>query len=341
MLINLATRQSRSRCRVDRETVLKINRRGGSQRRHRSCCDFQWPPPNEMHPHVNTNTQHFDSGTLSSSLVADIRYFFDNYERNLSTGYGQQSSDMNMTSSKSTENVKCDQHEMSMNVRNQSVSTPNLCPIVRKCYYLPEEKIHSNKLLEICQHFDVVDDKQYTSGIANVDITETKNQELASKSPQDKPNANESVKEATTDLNRIQSEQQQPLALIKYDNALSCGNRGVDDAFKWKGNASEQLDAFADTTTDALWKDLKAIKSSTEITEMQSKGIEPQLYKQGVDEEERHNSILMNNDCKLHEKWQMYGEQVIEIGGRNCASFLVTVLDFLKVKQVQMEIFKA
>lgn len=206
-------RQSRSRCRVDRETVLKINR---NPRRHRSCCDYQWPPPNVSRPHVNTNTQRFDNNALSKTQVAEIRDFFDNYESNMremlnvtyerSRRWYNNLSD-NMTSSKSTENLKFEKHDLDVaygidkmlygqnlcdlkmakggheEEENQSrqalsFSTPNLLPSqrpasalshrqqrppLRKYFYLPEEKIHSNELVKIRQHFDKSYDKQNNS----------------------------------------------------------------------------------------------------------------------------------------------------------------------------------
>lgn len=433
MALNLA-RQSRSRCRIDRDTVLKINRRLPT--RHRSCGDFQWPPTSESHPHVNTNTQRFDNKMLSKKQVAEISDFFDNYERYVKelydTSHYQYISD-NMTSSKSTENLKFDQHDVNgidkmsmleqsrkLDGENQSISTPNLCrpisssllylkplPVLRKCYYLPEEKIHSNKLLKIRQHFDkscdVVDKQEsYSTGISNKSIPAVKHDEMSigeelkqnkinktknhslvvneemeeicascsctslnkydqkisqlnkvlsteSNSdcsgtnkttmikfnespcePQDKPAVNESSTASTQTADIEQNSkihlQQQPSALIKYDNAISCGKSGVgdggDDKFKWKGNPLKQLDAFVMKQQQNHYhcKDLKAIKSSTETTSnraMQSYEMEPQMYKHEelpeeaeIEEEqkqqERHNSILMNNDCKLHEKQQMH-----------------------------------
>lgn len=196
--------------------MLKINRH---PRRHRSCCEFQWPPSNEIRPHVNTNTQHFDGNMITKSQVAEIRNFFDNYEINMSQLWNKMSfverrnnlSD-NMTSSKSAENLKSDQQRQRSNEdgiakmfygqvspKNQSIlssSTPNLSnsndgssrlmPLLRplqKYFYLPEEKIHSNELVKIRQHFDKSNDKQNSSGISNKSdkvgngkIAKTKNQ---------------------------------------------------------------------------------------------------------------------------------------------------------------------
>jgi hypothetical protein len=103
----------------------------------------------------------------------------------------------NMTSSKSAENLKSDQHRQRSNEdgiakmfygqhfpKNQSIlsySTPNLSqpndgssrlmPLLQqplqKYFYLPEEKIHSNELVKIRQHFDKSYDKQDSSGISN------------------------------------------------------------------------------------------------------------------------------------------------------------------------------
>lgn len=194
-------RQSRSRQRaIDRETVLKINRH---PRRHRSCCEFQWPPSTDSRTHVNTNTQHFNENMITKKQVMEIRTFFDNYETNMSQLWSEMSfverrnnlSD-NMTSSKSAENLKSDQNRQRSNEdgitkmfygqhfpKNQSIlssSTPNLSdpndgssrlmPLLRplqKYFYLPEEKIHSNELVKIRQHFDKSYDKQDSSGISN------------------------------------------------------------------------------------------------------------------------------------------------------------------------------
>lgn len=234
-----STRQSRSRVRqerhqerrtIDRETVLKINRR--PTRRHRSCAEYEWPPPNESRPHVNTNTQRFNNEALSKRQVGEIRDFFDNYERNVkelwemsnqSTTNKQVLSDSTMTSSKSAENLKFYQHvdsvcgidkKLLMNWervrKNQSCSTSlssstsnllekstllhaqtlsprsiSVCrppllllpPSPRKCFYLPEEKIHSNEsVVKIRQHFDKSHDKQrHSSGICNVDSASNQN----------------------------------------------------------------------------------------------------------------------------------------------------------------------
>lgn len=199
-----AARQSRCRQKaIDRETVLKINRH---PRRHRSCCEFEWPPSTEIRPHVNTNTQRFNDNMITKKEVVEIRNFFDNYETNMSQLRSEMSfverrnnlSDINMTSSKSAENLKSDQQcrRKQSNEdgiakmfygqhfpKNQSIlssSTPNLSnpnngssrlmlllrPL-QKYFYLPEEKIHSNELVKIRQHFDKSYDKQNSSGISN------------------------------------------------------------------------------------------------------------------------------------------------------------------------------
>jgi hypothetical protein len=196
--------------------VLKINRH---PRRHRSCCEFQWPPSNDTRPHVNTNTQRFEGNMITKTQVTEIRNFFDNYESNMSQLWSEMSfiehrkdlSD-NMTASKSAENLKSDQHQKQSNEdgiakmfygqhfpKNQSIlssSTPNLSspidgssrlmPLLRplhKYFYLPEEKIHSNELVKIRQHFDKSYDKHDSSGISNKSdevrddkIAQTKNQ---------------------------------------------------------------------------------------------------------------------------------------------------------------------
>lgn len=193
--------------------MLKINRH---PRRHRSCCEFQWPPSNESRPHVNTNTQHFDGNMITKTQVAEIRNFFDNYESNMSQlcemSFVERRNILsdNMTVSKSAENLKSDKHRSTERgiaemfygqyfPKNQSIlssSTPNLSspndgssrlmPLLRplhKYFYLPEEKIHSNELVKIRQHFDKSYDKHDSSGISNRadevgddKIAQTKNQ---------------------------------------------------------------------------------------------------------------------------------------------------------------------
>lgn len=96
-------RQSRARFKIDRETVLRINR--CPSRRHRSLCDTEWPPEGEERPHVNTNTQRFDEKKITRKQVAGIREFFDNYEMTMDEWWNR---DRNMTlagSSKSAENL--------------------------------------------------------------------------------------------------------------------------------------------------------------------------------------------------------------------------------------------
>lgn len=157
--------------------------------------------------------------------VDEIREFFDNYERNMNelwTRFDNKTNDLsdNMkASSKSAENLKFNksnnfvsgideicQQDKNQSYRTLSSSTSNLLHIIasgsprsasvsrcppspRKCFYLPEEKIHSNELLvKIRQHFDKSHDKQrHSSGICNVDsasnqnkIGKTKNHKSAS-----------------------------------------------------------------------------------------------------------------------------------------------------------------
>lgn len=139
--------------------------------------------------------------------VAEIRAFFDNYESSMNQMWSEMTcyerhnnlSD-NMTSSKSAENLKPDQlghgdgiakmlygHHFPKNQSILSSSTPNLSnsltantisiigsprltpPLkpLRKYFYLPEEKIHSNELVKIRQHFDKSCSKQNSNGISN------------------------------------------------------------------------------------------------------------------------------------------------------------------------------
>lgn len=97
-------RQSRARFKIDRDTVLRINR--CPSRRHRSLCDTEWPPKEEERPHVNTNTQRFDARKITRNQVAGIRGFFDNYETTMDEWRAR---DRNMTlagSSASAENLR-------------------------------------------------------------------------------------------------------------------------------------------------------------------------------------------------------------------------------------------
>lgn len=97
-------RQSRARFKIDRDTVLRINR--SPSRRHRSLCDTEWPPKEEERPHVNTNTQRFDARKITRNQVAGIRGFFDNYETTMDEWRAR---DRNMTlagSSASAENLR-------------------------------------------------------------------------------------------------------------------------------------------------------------------------------------------------------------------------------------------
>lgn len=139
---------------------------------------------------------------ITKKQVAEIRDFFDNYEKNTSQLWNEMSfyerhnilSD-NMTSSKSAENLKSDQQRNEVRItkmfyeqnfpKNQSIrslSTPNLSNSLtasfssrlmqspeppRKYFYLPEERIHRNELVKIRQHFDKSYDKQNPTGISS------------------------------------------------------------------------------------------------------------------------------------------------------------------------------
>lgn len=143
--------------------------------------------------------------------VVEIREFFDNYEKSMNELWGRLASgdnkkdlsDRMKTSSKSAENLKFDKHDNFVRICQQdenqschtlSSSTTNLlhimpsercasvslCPPTspspRKCFYLPEEKIYSNELAKIRQHFDKSHDKQHhSSGICDVDSASNQN----------------------------------------------------------------------------------------------------------------------------------------------------------------------
>lgn len=137
---------------------------------------------------------------ITKKQVAEIRDFFDNYERNMNQLWSgmtdnerHNSLSDNMTSSKSAENLKSDERQHGDGIvkmlygqhfrKNQSPlassSTPNLSnsfasprlmPLLRplrKYFYLPEDKIHSSELVEKRQHFDKSYGKQNSSGISN------------------------------------------------------------------------------------------------------------------------------------------------------------------------------
>lgn len=284
--------------------------------------------------------------------VDEIREFFDNYERNMNELWTRFDSigdnkthglsDNMKASSKSAENLKfnkqnnfvsgiCQQNE-NQSCRTLSSSTSNLLHIIasgsprsasvsrcppsspspRKCFYLPEEKIHSNELLvKIRQHFDKSHDKQrHSNGICNVDsasnqnkIAKTKNHKSASvmerqrqsseydcKNDGDLTSAplfnedknerdqkifqlNESDSSATMStpmdsfkINesaatifhqqplpleeplcyRVSKQKQQQSALIKNDNAISCGV-GNDFKLETRGNAT--ISSYSTTTS--------------------------------------------------------------------------------------------
>lgn len=414
---------------IDRETVLKINRH--PTRRHRSCVEFQWPPHNESRPHVNTNTQRFDNKALSKRQVVEIREFFDNYERNSNELWGRLLSgnikeDLS-DRSKSAENLKFDKHNnfacrmnkicqqgenqschtLSSSTSNllhiiaserpsspcsTSVSRPPSSPSPRKCFYLPEEKIHSNELLvKIRQHFDKSHDKQrHSSGICNVDsasnqnkIGKTKNHNSAScqhssecdgvhrctndgvlTSPPlfnecdqkifrlNEYSFNESATTTILPLSPHHPPLEEPLcyrvskqqqsALIKNDNAISCGvgsdSRKTQDAtitthrHAVEDELSGVMAVGAEKQKHYHCKDLKPIKSlefaATRENEIVDDGKQQQeeeplakhkqqqqlCQKQVYDE--RYNSILMNDDCKMQQ--QMQDEQTSSSSDGKC-----------------------
>ena len=371
-LMTSVVRKSRSRKKtIDRETVLKINRH---PRRHRSCFEFEWPPFNESRPHVNTNTQHFDNKMITKKQVAEIRDFFDNYEKNMSQLWSEMSfyerhnilSD-NMTSSKSAENLKCDQQRNEGRIpkmlyeqnapENQSILsslTPNLSNSLtissssrlmsmlgpaRKYFYLPEEKIHSNELVKIRQHFDKSYYKQNPTGISNNrdseeasvvenEIGQTKNHNKQQNSSALKGNFSSSLNESyqkisqssdsmaddTMNINEtpddvvnlppLQLIQTNAPALIKSNDSILCGRNdlkcgGIETDLEQQQEESASASASNPRQKHHRSRDLKPIKSLT-TSELQDHHRQQQ-------QQQQHNLILMNDDCKL---LQVQDEQV-------------------------------
>lgn len=260
---------------------------------------------------------------LSQRQVGEIGEFFDNYERYVSELKAMSSqhnrhvfalSD-NMTSSKSTENLKFDRHNVHR-IDNQShersasaLSALSSLKPPRKSFYLPEEKIHSNDLLKIRQHFDkscsnndIVEDVDKHEVDANgilmqqhsSEIGTTKNHTNAAfecctslnkydqkilQSTSSNPSSSSSpwLSSRVIKINEYEAVMaktptittQQPSAVIKYDNEIEF------EVLKQQQQHQHYL---------------KAIKSST-VNEMK-----PQI--------DEHNSILMNDDYKLHGQQQ-------------------------------------
>lgn len=346
-------------------------------------------------------------------------------------------SDNMKTSSKSAENLKFDKHnnfvcgidktcqqgenqschtlssstsnllhiiasERSSSPRCASVSRPPSSPSPRKCFYLPEEKIHSNELLvKIRQHFDKSHDKQqHSSGICNDDIAsnqnkigKTKNHKhcdevhrckndgvlaspaLFNESDQKIFQPNKSTSKVSKNnlggfnksaeiISHKPQALEEPLcyriskqqsALIKNDNAISCGVSN-DLKLEWRAQdptittSKTHHIAIADELSRVIavedekqkhyhCKDLKPIKSLELATTTiavrrenefaddgkqqqeqeplaENKQQQKQFYQKQV-YDERYNSILMNDDCILQQKQQqqMQDEQTSSSDG--------------------------
>ena len=206
----------------------------------------------------------------------------------------------NMTSSKSAENLKSDQQRQRNNEdeiakmfygqdfpKNQSIlssSTPNLSnpndgssrlmPLLRplqKYFYLPEEKIHSNELVKIHQHFDKSYDKHYSSGISNKSdkvghgkIGKTKNQITFSEIKGG--NISSSLNECTEELSQTTelfdaSLNLEPFRitappLIKNNSLLSCSDarcRGNEMDFTQENINEDRKHRFEGTNWGRGW----------------------------------------------------------------------------------------
>lgn len=291
---------------------------------------------------------------ITKKQVAEIRDFFDNYEWNMNQLWGDVTSSErhnklsdNMTSSKSAENLKSDQHRHEDGIakmlygqhfpKNQSIlssSTPNLSdsstatnndnsssrllPLLqplRKYFYLPEDKIHSSELVKKRQHFDKSYDKQDSTGISNKltnsvggegensKIGQTKNRSsvdslsLKGKLSSSLSGCDQKILQSSDSIKINESSAALPPrkasritapTLIKNNNSIVCGPL---DSTKCGGNEKDFTqqqatnDAFTSSTDSGQKhqrsRDLKPIKSSAPAQQQQ------------------HNLILMNDDCKL------------------------------------------
>lgn len=352
--IAISTRQSRSRGRqqrhqerqtIDRETVLKINRH--PTRRHRSCAEYEWPPPNESRPHVNTNTQRFNNKALSKRQVGEIREFFDNYERNVKelwemsnqwTTNKQVLSDSTMTSSKSAENLEFFQqqhddfvcgidkkllmnwervrknqscltslsssasnllekstllHAQTLSPRSISVCRPPLLlPLSpRKCFYLPEEKIHSNEsVVKIRQHFDKSHDKQrHSSGICNVD----------SASNQNKIGKTKNHNSTNTDYDYDDDDYASDMKYSSHSLEMHrCKNDGVSTSASLFNECDQKIFHLNESATTTTMSTLDMLKiNETPITTVkQPPPLEEPLCCQASELHKHQQSALIKND---------------------------------------------
>lgn len=227
----------------------------------------------------------------------------------------------NITSSKSTENLKSDQQRdghgiakrlhSTENQSNLSSSTPNLSnscsgsrllPLLlrRKCFYLPEEKIRSNELAKIRQHFES-HEKQHSTGISNISygagkIVATENHDKSSfdslkgssstasnNSNQKNSRASESAadhSDQSSDLERARITAQ---ALIKSNNLIECGRN--DSECGENATASQQQASCLASGKHKHHhsRDLKPIKA-------------PESSQQ---QQEPTDLILRSDDCEL------------------------------------------
>jgi hypothetical protein len=229
----------------------------------------------------------------------------------------------NMTSSRSADNLKLARHSDEAGMakifygqhfpENQSIlssSTPNLSESSatrlssslrppRKCFYLPEDRIHSNELVQIRQHFDKSYDKQRSSGMPNTRdsgnsersrIGATKNHDFELKGTQKSSRIGASSMAAGFNESSAPT-RATALALIKNNNSVSCGGNdwkcGGNEAHLMQTRANEASPSTSSFEQKAPHGsgDLKAIKSQP-TTQVQA-------------HQRQHNLILMNDDCKL------------------------------------------
>lgn len=306
---------------------------------------------------------------ISKKQVAEIRNFFDNYETNmkalweplpeLSSRYNDLCV-INMTTSKSVEYLDSHQHSsiavtpfsklyLGENQSNQvfSKSTPNL-PIsssgttstttikkpLGKCFYLPEEKIHSNELGKIRQHFDKSYDKQEsTSGISICDsviaavmenqnkIGKTKNNKNLKDSLELKKLEISSSQKKSTSLNVVSDQK------ISQSNDAASGiaNKINDENTQCmihlppikpaltvqivaptiiKSNKNEMLskcgEYFTDQQANASWNWMQA----TSIKPIKSLITSAETFEKEQHQQQQTNMILMNDDCKYYGKYK-------------------------------------
>lgn len=183
-------------------------------------------------------------------------------------------------------------HAQTLSPRSISVCRPPLLlpPSPRKCFYLPEEKIHSNEsVVKIRQHFDKSHDKQrHSSGICNVDsasnqnkIGKTKNHNSTDYDDDDDDDYASDMKHSSHSLEMHR-----------------CKNDGVSTSASLFNECDQkifQLNEFATTTTMSTLGMLK-INETPITTAKQPPPLEEPLCCRVSELHEQQQSSLIKND---------------------------------------------